>query len=109
LDEANDLALIMVSESIPTILPAEEGRVGDRVIAIGSPLGFSGTLTTGIISNIYDDVYQTDAAITYGNSGGPLLDMKGKLLGINTSGYAGTGLNFAFRYELLCEQLITCN
>jgi len=109
LDEANDLALIMVSESIPVILPAEKGRVGDRVIAIGSPLGFAGTLTTGIISSIYDDVYQTDAAITYGNSGGPLLDMDGKLLGINTSGYAGTGLNFAFRYELLCEQLITCN
>ena len=108
-DDENDLALIMVSEEIPVILAATEGRVGDRVVAIGSPLGFAGTLTTGIISQVYSDAYQTDAAINPGNSGGPLLNMEGKLLGVNTMGFDGGGLNFAFRHELLCDELVICN
>ena len=108
-DEENDLALIMVREEIPVILAASSARVGDRVVAIGSPLGFAGTLTTGIISQVYSDAYQTDAAINPGNSGGPLLNMEGKLLGVNTLGFDGGGLNFAFRHELLCEQLVFCN
>lgn len=108
-DEENDLALIMVSEEIPVILAATEARVGDRVVAIGSPLGFAGTLTTGIISQVYSDAYQTDASINPGNSGGPLLNMEGKLLGVNTMGFDGGGLNFAFRHELLCDQLVVCN
>ena len=107
-DDGTDLALIVVRERIPVIAAASEARVGDQVVAIGSPLGFAGTLTTGIISQIYSDAYQTDAAINVGNSGGPLLNMEGKLLGVNTMGLEGGGLNFAFRHELLCNQLLVC-
>lgn len=108
-DADNDLALIMVDAVIPPIPTAEPARVGDPVIAIGSPLGFSGTLTTGIISMVYTDAYQTDAAVNPGNSGGPLLDMSGRLLGINTGGFEGEGINIAFRHELLCEGVLICD
>lgn len=108
-DEENDLALLMVDSVIPSIPPAPEANIGDPVIAIGSPLGFSGTLTTGIISQVYSDAYQTDAAINPGNSGGPLLNMSGELLGINTLGYEGGGIGFAFRHELLCEKVLICD
>jgi len=108
-DEENDLALIMVDEEIPAILAATEARVGERVVAIGSPLSFAGTLTTGIISQVYSDAYQTDAAIHPGNSGGPLLNMNGQPLGVNTMGFDGQGPNFAFRHELLCDRLLFCN
>ena len=108
-DEENDLALIMVDAYVPPIQPAEDGRVGDPVIAIGSPLGFAGTLTQGIISQVYSDAYQTDASINPGNSGGPLLDMSGRLLGINTLGFEGGGINIAFRHEVLCERVLVCD
>jgi len=99
----------MVDEEIPAILAATEARVGERVVAIGSPLSFAGTLTTGIISQVYSDAYQTDAAIHPGNSGGPLLNMNGQPLGVNTMGFDGQGPNFAFRHELLCDRLLFCN
>jgi hypothetical protein len=108
-DEENDLATIMIDLSLPVLLDGPEGLIGDQVVAVGSPLGFSGTITTGIISQIYEDAYQTDAAVNPGNSGGPLLDMRGRLLGVTTLGFGREGLNIAFRQALLCEQLVTCN
>ena len=68
-------------------------RVGDWVIAIGNQLGLGGTVTAGIVSargrdirsGPYDDYIQTDAPINRGNSGGPLFDMKGDVIGINTA------------------------
>lgn len=108
-DEHNDLALIMTKGSLPIIADAPEADIGDQVVAIGSPLGFSGTITTGIISQIYSDAYQTDAAINPGNSGGPLLDMRGRILGVNTLGFGREGLNIAFRPELLCENVLSCD
>jgi hypothetical protein len=108
-DEENDLATIMIDISLPVLLDGPEGAIGDPVVAVGSPLGFSGTITTGIISQIYEDAYQTDAAVNPGNSGGPLLDMRGRLLGVTTLGFGREGLNIAFRQALLCDQLITCN
>jgi len=108
-DEYNDLAIIMIDKALPTLLDAPEGNIGDQVVAVGSPLGFSGTITTGIISQIYEDAYQTDAAVNPGNSGGPLLDMQGRLLGVTTLGYGREGLNIAFRQQLLCQELIICN
>lgn len=107
-DEENDLALIMTKASLPIIQDAKPAEIGDQVVAIGSPLGFSGTITTGIISQVYPDAYQTDAAINPGNSGGPLLDMRGNLLGVNTIGYGREGLNIAFRPELLCQKILNC-
>lgn len=99
-DPQTDLALIKIHS--PTKLPfvsfgsSTSARVGDVVIAIGNSLGFGGTVTTGIISSkgrdlgsgmdeLVDDFIQTDAAINTGNSGGPLFNTEGKVIGINTS------------------------
>ncbi|MEI9984661.1 MAG: trypsin-like peptidase domain-containing protein [Aliidongia sp.] len=73
---------------------SDKERVGDWVVAVGNPYGLGGTVTAGIVSarsreinnndSIYDDFIQTDAAINRGNSGGPLFDMQGDVIGINT-------------------------
>ncbi len=87
---------------------SDEARIGDWVIAIGNPFGFGGTVTAGIISSRnrdigltrYDDFIQTDASINQGNSGGPLFNLKGEVIGINTAiiapGQSGSiGIGFA--------------
>ncbi len=94
LDKKTDLALIKIKASKP--LPylefgnSENIRVGDWILVIGNPFGLGGSVTAGIISaksrhlNIaYDDFIQTDASINMGNSGGPMIDMKGKVIGVN--------------------------
>ncbi len=111
-DPYADIAVLQI-ESDEEFTPVEFGdsdkaRVGDWVIAIGNPFGLGGTVTSGIISarnrdiNLtrYDDFIQTDASINQGNSGGPLFDLKGKVIGINTAiiapGQAGSiGIGFA--------------
>jgi serine protease Do len=99
---------------------SDKARVGDWVIAIGNPFGFSGTVTSGIISarnrdiNLtrYDDFIQTDASINQGNSGGPLFNMDGEVVGINTAiiGQQGSiGIGFAIpanAAETIINQLI---
>jgi len=87
---------------------SDKARIGDWVIAIGNPFGFGGTVTSGIISSRnrdigltrYDDFIQTDASINQGNSGGPLFNLEGKVIGINTAiiapGASGSiGIGFA--------------
>jgi serine protease Do len=87
---------------------SDKARIGDWVIAIGNPFGFGGSVTSGIISSRnrdigltrYDDFIQTDASINQGNSGGPLFDLNGKVIGINTAiiapGSSGSiGIGFA--------------
>ena len=87
---------------------SDKARIGDWVIAIGNPFGFGGSVTSGIISSRnrdigltrYDDFIQTDASINQGNSGGPLFDIEGKVIGINTAiiapGASGSiGIGFA--------------
>ncbi|ATI12456.1 MULTISPECIES: DegQ family serine endoprotease [Acetobacter] len=102
-DDRTDLALLKVESKKP--LPfvqfgnSDSHRVGDWVLAIGNPFGLSGTVTAGIISsrgrNIdqgpYDDFIQTDAPINKGNSGGPLFDMNGQVIGVNTAIYSPSG------------------
>ncbi len=92
-----DIALIKIDASTPlTALPLGDSsklRVGKPVFAIGNPLGLGGTVTSGIISALgrdiaitpYDDFIQTDASINHGNSGGPLFDLAGHVIGINTA------------------------
>ena len=109
-DPLSDIAVLKI-ESSDKFLPVKLGdsdkaRIGDWVIAIGNPLGLSGTVTSGIISarnrNIglsrYEDYIQTDASINQGNSGGPLFNMEGDVIGINTAilGREGNiGIGFA--------------
>ncbi|MFD6098177.1 S1C family serine protease [Nocardiopsis flavescens] len=120
-DPSSDLAVLALEDPV-AVEPLEFGDseqviVGDEVIAIGAPLGYSGTVTQGIISAVNRPVtsgegpdasrfyaLQTDAAINPGNSGGPLVDTRGRVIGVNsmivTMGYAGEsagniGLGFA--------------
>ncbi len=100
-DTATDLAVLKVG--LPDLRPITLGdsnaaRVGDVVLAIGNPLGFGHSVTQGIVSalgryglqpNAYEDYIQTDATIHLGNSGGALIDTRGRLLGINTLIYTG--------------------
>ncbi|QDH18021.1 Do family serine endopeptidase [Swingsia samuiensis] len=102
-DSQVDLAVLEVKPPHP--LPAvslsnsDAARIGDWVLAIGNPLGLNGTVTAGIISSrgrnvdhgLYDDYIQTDAAINRGNSGGPLFNLAGEVIGINTLIYGGSG------------------
>jgi serine protease Do len=102
-DTKADLALLKIKA--PNKLPAisfgnsDEVRVGDWVLAIGNPFGMAGTVTAGILSarardinaGPYDDFLQTDAAINKGNSGGPLFNLKGEVIGINTAIFSPSG------------------
>ena len=103
----NDLALLKISPktSLKTVKFGDSGsiKVGQRVLAIGNPFGFAGTLTQGIISRIdyTKNKIQTDAAINPGCSGGPLLNSAGEVIGINQSIYnpdnniSNIGIGFA--------------
>ena len=99
---------------------SDEARIGDWVIAIGNPFGFGGTVTSGIISarnrslglTRYEDYIQTDASINSGNSGGPLFDLNGDVIGINTAilGRSGSiGIGFAIpsnSAKVVIDQLV---
>ena len=96
-DPLSDIAVLQI-DSKEKFIPVKFGdsdkaRIGDWVIAIGNPFGLGGTVTSGIISarnrsiglSRYEDYIQTDASINSGNSGGPLFDMNGDVIGINTA------------------------
>jgi serine protease Do len=102
-DQKSDLALLKVTPKRPLVDvkfgSSDQLKVGDWVMAIGNPFGLGGTVTVGIISakqrdintGPYDDYLQTDAAINRGNSGGPLFDMDGQVIGVNTAIISPTG------------------
>lgn len=105
-DRSNDLALVQLAtqDRFPTIPLAHANsiQVGQRVYAIGSPYGLSGTLTTGILSRVDPRTgdLQTDASLNPGNSGGPLLNSRGELIGVNKAiisadGRSNSGIGFA--------------
>jgi serine protease Do len=127
-DRETDIAVLQLETTPTTKLPfvtfgnSNGSRVGDWVLAIGNPFGLGGTVTVGIISarnrdidaGNFDDFIQTDAAINRGNSGGPLFDMTGKVVGINTAIYSQTGgsvgVGFAVPADLasiVVDQLLT--
>ena len=103
------------------IANSSEIEVGEQIIAIGNPFGLSGTLTTGVVSQIgrllpndvtgysIANTIQTDAAINPGNSGGPLLDMKGEVVGMNTAIFSNTGVysgvGFAVPSNMLLKEI----
>ncbi|AJM92874.1 MULTISPECIES: trypsin-like peptidase domain-containing protein [Nitrosopumilus] len=106
-DTFTDLAIIKVNADLSLLQPLSIGdssnlKVGEPIAAIGNPFGLSGSMTSGIVSQLgrllpsgsgysIPDVIQTDAAINPGNSGGPLLNMRGEVVGINTAIQSATG------------------
>ncbi|MCU1336396.1 MAG: peptidase and chymotrypsin/Hap [Bryobacterales bacterium] len=115
-DRAHDLALIQIDpkkklSSFLKLGDSDSLQVGQKVLAIGNPFGLAGTLTTGIVSSLHrkiqsedrgdlEDMIQTDAAINSGNSGGPLLDSQGNVIGINTAIYGPGGGNIGIGFAM---------
>jgi S1-C subfamily serine protease len=124
-DRGHDLALIQIDpkkklSSFLRLGDSESLQVGQKVLAIGNPFGLAGTLTTGIVSSLHrkiqsedrgdlEDMIQTDASINSGNSGGPLLDSQGNVIGINTAIYGpgggSVGIGFAMPINRAKEML----
>lgn len=124
-DAASDLAVLKIksNKTFPFVRfgDSSAARVGDWVVAIGNPFGLGGTVTSGIISAVYrntgqggayDRYIQTDASINRGNSGGPLFDMRGNVIGINNAIFSpsggSVGIGFAIPAEIaapIVEQL----
>ncbi|MHA6317807.1 Do family serine endopeptidase [Altererythrobacter sp. CAU 1778] len=114
-DAASDLAVLKISPrgDLPFVRfgNSREARVGDWVIAIGNPFGLGGTVTSGIVSSVlrntgagaYDRYLQTDASINRGNSGGPLFDMEGNVIGINNAIYSPTGGSVGIGFAIPAE------
>lgn len=123
-DQRNDVALIKIDPKGKqlTALPLGDSsnlQVGQKVLAIGDPFGFQSTLTTGVVSALgrtvqtsdttfIDDAIQTDASINRGNSGGPLIDTHGDVIGINTAIYtpSGTTAGIGFAIPISTAKLI---
>lgn len=115
-DTKTDLALLKISKkgTYPAVSwgDSDSARVGDWVIAIGNPLGLGGTVTAGIISQKqrdinagpYDDYIQTDAPINRGNSGGPLFNVNGQVIGINTAIYSQSGGSIGIGFAIPSNQ-----
>jgi len=114
-DKLTDVAVLKIDASnlpVVALAPPQAPRVGDWVMAIGSPFGFENTVTAGVISatrrSLPGDGFvpfiQTDVAINPGNSGGPLINMRGEVVGINSQIYSGTGgyqgLSFAIPIDV---------
>nr|WP_246544055.1 Do family serine endopeptidase [Novosphingobium profundi] len=115
-DAASDLAVLKIvgPKPFPFVKfgDSSKSRVGDWIIAIGNPFGLSGTVTQGIISAVYrntggggayDRYLQTDAAINRGNSGGPMFDMNGNVIGINNAIFSPTGGSVGIGFAIPAE------
>ena len=115
IDDKTDLALLKVEAPVPFEAAkfgrSDKMRVGDWVLAIGNPFGFGGTVTAGIVSALdrdinsgpYDHYIQTDASINRGNSGGPLFNIGGEVIGINTAIMSPTGGSIGIGFAVPAE------
>jgi serine protease Do len=111
-DPRTDIAVLRIRTDHPltavTWGNSDEAAVGDWVMAIGNPFGLGGSVTAGIVSargrdirqGMYDDFIQTDAAINRGNSGGPLFNMRGEVVGINTAIYSPSGGSIGIGFSI---------
>ncbi len=113
-DETSDLAVLKIEgQNLPFVRFGDSARArpGDWVLAIGQPFGLSSTVTAGIISAVHrvtgmaanDRFIQTDAAINQGNSGGPMFDMNGNVIGINSQIYSQSGGNIGIGFAIPAE------
>ena len=115
-DAKTDLAVIKIDAKLaPASLKwgdSDKSRVGDSVFAVGSPFGLGNTVTAGIISarsrdihsGPYDDYFQVDAPINQGNSGGPLLNAEGRVIGVNSAIYSPSGGNVGIGFSIPSAQ-----
>ncbi|HEY0011531.1 MAG TPA: Do family serine endopeptidase [Allosphingosinicella sp.] len=116
-DQASDLAVLKIRPraALPFVRfgDSRQTRVGDWVLAIGNPFALGGTVTAGIVSALhrnlpgggqYDRFIQTDASINSGNSGGPMFDIQGNVIGINTALISPTGGNVGIGFAIPAEQ-----
>ena len=115
-DPQSDLALLKIeAKNLPYVNfgDSTQTRVGDWVVAIGNPFGLGGTVTAGIVSALhrniglggaYDRYIQTDASINQGNSGGPMFDLQGNVIGINTAIFSPTGGNVGIGFAIPAEE-----
>jgi len=115
-DPLTDIAVLKINPGrrrLPTVILGDSSqlRVGQKVLAIGNPFGFEGTLTTGVISALgrsirtedgalLEEAIQTDAAINRGNSGGPLLDSAGRVIGITSLIFSPTGASIGIGFAI---------
>ena len=112
-DRGRDLAVLRVEGKPIGAKPlwqkpqANKPRVGDALLLIGSPYGLGGTVTSGVVSRVRPKEIQTDAAANPGNSGGPAVDRKGRVVGVLVAGGA-QNLNFAVPIARLCGSLRRC-
>ena len=117
-DPATDLAVLRIqADETFQAVPwgdSDAARVGDWVVAIGNPFGFGGSLTAGVISargreigGRYDDYLQTDVAINQGNSGGPLFNMDGEVVGVNTAIFTPTGASVGISFSIPSNIAVT--
>jgi putative serine protease PepD len=115
-EQAYDLAVILIDHKLP-VLPVAKKRsaVGDPLLVLGSPLGLSGTVTSGIVSAYRtrngNREMQFSAPISPGNSGGPVINLKGQVVGVAVAKYTGDGaegLSFAIPAQTLCSVLDVC-
>lgn len=121
-DRRTDIAVLKVNteKKLPFVQwgNSEKLRTGDQIIAIGNPFGLGGTVTSGIVSHLARDIggrgrsgdfidgygyIQTDASINVGNSGGPMFDMTGKVVGVNTAIYSPTGASVGIGFAIPSE------
>ncbi|HEX8556246.1 MAG TPA: Do family serine endopeptidase [Sphingomonas sp.] len=115
-DEASDLALLKIEgQNLPYVRfgDSARARAGDWVVAIGNPFGLGGTVTAGIVSAVhrvtgqggaYDRFIQTDASINQGNSGGPMFNLNGDVIGINSQIFSQSGGNIGIGFAIPAEE-----
>jgi len=110
--EDKDLALVEVPGELPALEKATTApKVGDPVLAIGSPLGLGGSASSGIVSAVRSGTLQFSAPVSPGNSGGPVVDRRGRVLGVTTSKLVASGaegLSFAIPVDAVCAALQVC-
>ena len=112
-DRGRDLAVLRVEGKPVGAKPlwqkpqANKPRVGDALLLVGSPYGLGGTVTSGVVSRVRPKEIQTDAAANPGNSGGPAVDRRGRVVGVLVAG-GGENLNFAVPIARLCSSLRRC-
>jgi S1-C subfamily serine protease len=112
-DRGRDLAVLRVEGKPAGAKPlwqkpsANRPRVGETLVLVGSPFGLGGTVTSGVVSRVGAKEIQTDAAANPGNSGGPAVDRKGRIVGVLVAG-GGQNINFAVPIGRLCGSLRSC-